>query len=257
MSDAALPLPPKIDVAASVRFAYAVAIDHWRLVVALAWAPFVAVTMAGEAYEWLGDSWLVRTAYLLIDSGGFAIFIVRWHRFVLLGETAADRFIPAGWGPYIWTTMKLGLLLLIGFVLLLVIVSFLGVAIGPSLTSNVTAGVGVIAAIVLGLALFWAGVSLAFPAAAIVRRISLVTGAWDLVSGNYWRLVACLVACCAPFALLSFGVGSLGGVSPILNVIIFIMQSVVWFAGAAVVASLLSHIYRRLAPTEAEAGTPA
>jgi hypothetical protein len=254
MSIATPQSPPKIDVAASVCFAYAVAIDHWRLVVALAWAPFVVVTMAGEAYEWLGDSWLVRTAYLLIDSGGFAIFIVRWHRFVLLGETAADRFIPAGWGPYIWTTMKLGLLLLIGFVLLLVIVSF---AIGPSLTSNVTAGVGVIAAIVLGLALFWAGVSLAFPAAAIGRRISLVTGAWDLVSGNYWRLVACLVACCAPFALLSFGVGSLGGWSPILRFVAFIIQSTVWFAGAAVVASLLSQIYRRLAPTEAEAGTPA
>ena len=246
MSDAALPSPPKIDVAASVRFAYAVVIDHWRLAISRAWLPFAIVLLTGLV-ELLGDQrWFVQIPAFVADAGAFAVFIVRWHRFILLGEMAAEGFISAGWAPYVWTTAKLWLLLAIGLVPLLLAIAIISKAIDLSLTA--LADAGLIDTIFLPLGLFWARVSLAFPAAAIARRISLFTGAWDLVSGNYWRLVACLVACCAPFAVLTFGVGSLGGLLSIPRVIVFIIQSTVWVAGAAVVASLLSEVYRRLSP---------
>jgi hypothetical protein len=99
---------------------------------------------------------------------------------------------------------------------------------------------------------------LAFPAAAIKRPISLVGEAWDLVAGNYWRLIACVTACYAPFGVVEYIVGDIGGALPPIPEVIFrvVVRPAVWLAGAAVVASLLSDVYRRLSSRDAETERP-
>jgi predicted permease len=85
----------------------------------------------------------------------------------------------------------------------------------------------------------------------------LVGDAWDLVTGNYWRLVACLIACCVPFAILSYVVNEIADALPSILWIVFqIILLALWFASSAVVASLLSDVYRRLSPSEAAAERP-
>ena len=138
---------------------------------------------------------------------------------------------------------RLYFLFFLGFIVLIVIA-----AVAPHSLTQVILVVGIIA-----ITLVWAGVSLAFPAAAIKRPISLVGDAWDLVTGNYWRLVACLIACCVPFAILSYVVNEIADALPSILWIVFqIISLAVWFVSSAVVASLLSLIYRRLSSLEAE-----
>src|SRR5947207_8558396 len=84
----------------------------------------------------------------------------------------------------------------------------------------------------IALALASARLSLAFPAAAIERPISL-REAWDLMAGNYWRLFACLVACYLPFGVVHYIiVDKIGGELPSILWIIFqIVGLAVSFAG--------------------------
>ena len=87
MSDAVTPRP-KIDIAASVRFAFTIVFDNARVAVGLAWLPFLILVGADIVGSLLGnDRWFVQVPTLLIDTAGWAVFIVRWHRFILLGET--------------------------------------------------------------------------------------------------------------------------------------------------------------------------
>jgi hypothetical protein len=252
MSDATSSSRPKIDVAESVRFAFAVVNDNARLAIALAWLPFVILAVVQIIESRLDDRWSVRISVALIDAAAWAVFLVRWHRFILLQETTATGLFPPGWMAYVWTGVKLWLLLafgvLAGFAL------FLFMDIVAPFSSTGALAIGGMICLLLVLALVWARVSLAFPAAAIGRPLTLVADAWDLATGNYLRLVACLVACCAPFVILTYGIGLIAGVLPsmLANIIPFV-DLVVWFAGAAVVASLLSNVYRRLSPAEPQA----
>src|SRR5205823_2881466 len=103
MSVMASPSEQKIDIAASVRAAYTIVMDNARLAVDLAWLPFA----------------------LLVRAGGFAVFgtvfIVRWHRFILLGQTINETLIPPGWASFFLTAVKIGLAVFVGaFVLVLI-----------------------------------------------------------------------------------------------------------------------------------------
>src|SRR5438046_4598504 len=109
----------QIDIAASVRAAYQFARDNARLAVNLALVPF-AIVVGAEFLAWLvgGGGWFGMMLAMLIQAGGFAVFgtvfIVRWHRFVLLGETATQSLFPPGWGTFFLTTIKVGLAFLVG-----------------------------------------------------------------------------------------------------------------------------------------------
>jgi hypothetical protein len=249
MSVMASPSEQKIDIAASVRAAYTAVMDNARLAVDLAWLPF-AILVGVEIVAWLagGGGWFGMILALLVRAGGFAVFgtvfIVRWHRFILLGQTTNETLIPPGWSTFFLTAVKIGLTVFVGaFVLVLI------AAVPPHFLTALIAIAGYIA-----LALASARVSLAFPAAAIERPISL-REAWDLMAGNYWRLFACLVACYLPFGVVHYIiVDKIGGELPSILWIIFqIVGLAVSFAGVAVVASLLSDIYRGLFPADAQA----
>jgi len=248
MSVMASPSEQKIDIAASVRAAYTVVMDNARLAVDLAWLPF-AILVGAEIIAWIvgGGGWFGMMLALLVRAGGFAVFgtvfIVRWHRFILLGETTSETLIPPGWSTFFLTAVKIGLAVFVGaFVLVLI------AAVPPHFLTVLIAIAGYIA-----LALASARVSLAFPAAAIERPISL-REAWDLMAGNYWRLFACLLACYLPFGIVHYIVTQIGLELPSILWIVFqIVGLAVSFAGVAVVASLLSDIYRGLYPADAQA----
>jgi hypothetical protein len=74
--------------------------------------------------------------------------------------------------------------------------------------------------------------SLVFPAAAIERPIAL-RDAWDLAAGNFWRLLACLILCYLPFAILHYLLRGSGGASGAIVWLVFqIIGLAVSFAGA-------------------------
>jgi predicted methyltransferase len=66
----------QIDIAASVRAAYQFARDNARLAVNLALVPF-AIVVGAEFLAWLvgGGGWFGMSLALLIQAGGFAVFV--------------------------------------------------------------------------------------------------------------------------------------------------------------------------------------
>ena len=248
MSVMASPSGQQIDIAASVRAAYRVVLDNARLAVDLALVPY-AILVGAEFLAWLigGGGWFGIVLALLIQAGGFVVFgtvfIVRWHRFVLLGETAAQTMFPPGWGTFFLTTIKVVLAFVVGaFVLGLV------AAIPPHFLTGLIAFVGFVA-----MAFAWARVSLVFPAAAIERPITLREG-WDVMASNYWRLFACIIGAYLPFGIVHYILDKIAGQVPSILWIVFqAVALAVSFAGVAVVASLLSDVYRGFYPAEPQA----
>jgi len=225
-----------IDVGTAVRTAYISVWDNPGLAAELAWLPFailvgaeIVATLLGAA-GWFGLALatLVRAVALAVFS---TIFIVRWYRFMLLGETASAELFPPGWGPFFVVVIKIGAVFVVGVILLGVIA-----ALPPHFLTMPVAMIGGIA-----LAFAVARLSLVFPAAAIERPIEL-RAAWDLAAGNYWRLVACLVLCYLPFVVVR---AVLGRSATFIGLVLAIIGFAVMFAGAAVIASLLSGLYRQ------------
>jgi hypothetical protein len=98
----------------------------------------------------------------------------------------------------------------------------------------------------IAIALVSVRISLVFPAAAIDQPISFRT-AWDWLEGNYWRLVATEFACYLPFVIVGYVLKIIARTLPSLFSIIFdALQLAVSFAGWAVVAAVLAHVYRDL-----------
>ena len=248
MSVMASPSGQQIDIAASVRAAYQFASDNARLAANLALVPF-AIVVGAEFLAWLvgGGGWFGMSLALLIQAAGFAVFgtvfIVRWHRFVLLGETTSQTLFPPGWGTFFLTTIKVGLAVLVGAFVLGMIA-----AVPPHFLTGLISVVGFIA-----IAIASARVSLVFPAAAIERPITLREG-WDIMVGNYWRLFACILGCYLPFGIVHYVIDKIGGAAPSILWIVFqAVALAVSFAGVAVVAAMLSEVYRGFYPPEPQA----
>jgi hypothetical protein len=244
-------MPPgagRIDIGASVRTAYSTVLENARLAVDLAWLPF-AVLVVGEIVALLlsGGGTFGKMLASLVQGLGFAvfgtIFIVRWHRFVLIGETIGSDLFPPGWGAFLLVAVKIGLGVVLGIVLLMLVV-----ALPPHFLTVPIAVIGTVA-----LALGSARLSLAFPAAAIERPITL-RAAWDLAAANFWPLFACLLLCYLPFAVIHFVLSAIGGMAgSIVWLAVQIINLAVSFAGVAVAASLLSALYRQLTGEPAQA----
>ena len=238
---AAPPAGDRIDIIAAVQTAYSTVWRNVNLAVELAWLPFALVVVAEIVALVLGAGGMfgMLLADLVRDLGLAVfgtIFIVRWHRFVLLGETASGGLFPPGWVPFFIATIKIVLLVILGAVIVVLIA-----ALPPHFLTGLIATVAGFALVVGA-----ARLSLVFPAAAIERPIALRT-AWYLAAGNFWRLFACLALCTLPFALLNYLLGESGDASAAIVWLVFrIIDLAVSFAGAAVVASLLSDLYRQL-----------
>jgi len=231
----------RIDIADEIGRAYRAVIDNVRLVVEMAVIPLLIVLAAELVALFLRGGGIAGQALgALVEMVGFlvfgAVYVVRWHRYVLLGDRVSGGFIPPGWAPFFVAGLKVGGLVVLGWVVLVVIA-----VVPPHL---VTMPLTVAGGIALTLAAM--RVSLIFPAAAIERPVGLST-AWDWIVGNFWRLFVCLVVCYLPFVVVEVIVNAIAGVFPALLWIVFeALRLAVSFAGIAVVAALLSHLYREI-----------
>jgi hypothetical protein len=229
----------QIDVFDQVGRAYGAVTGNTQLVGEMALLPYLIVLgIKLVALLVSGDEMFTRALAGLIEAVGVllfgTVFIVRWHRFILRGEAVGAGLIPPGWTPFLLAGVKLGIAVFAGWIILIIVG-----ALPPHFLTTPLVMIG-------GLALSLAAlrVSLIFPAAAIERPISLQT-AWDWLAGNFWRLFLCALACTIPFAIVEIAIAWLEGMFPSLTWIVFAAaQLAVSFINAAIMAALLSHVYR-------------
>jgi hypothetical protein len=244
MNVSASPAGYRLDIGAAVAGAYRMVADNARLAGDLAWLPFAIVVIAEIAAGVLGGGGIFgRILAALAQAVGYlvfgTVFVVRWHRFVLLGERTAGALFTPEWRAFLWVTVKLALLLFVGWLVLLAIAML-----PPRSVTVLLSFVGAIALFVAAVR-----VSLVFPAAAIDQPLSFRV-AWDLLAENYWRLLACVVLCYLPFSIGRFILARIGGSAFFPIWILFDAAGLaVAFAGVAVLASLVSEIYRRVLGT--------
>jgi len=239
------PAPPRvyqIDVVGQVGLAYRAVIDRAQLVGEMALLPYLIVLAIDTVALLVTQGGVVgQLLAALIRAIGFllfgAVFLVRWHRWVLLGETVGGELLPPGWREFLVAGIKLGAIVFAGWVAV-----FLVAMLPPHFLTIPLSGIGGVA-----LTLFALRVSLIFPAAAIGRPVALRT-AWDWVNGNFWRLFACAFACYFPIVVVQMVIGALASAFPALTGIVFeALRLAVSFVGAAIIAALLSHVYRDIA----------
>jgi hypothetical protein len=239
MSYSPLPGGYQIDVVDQSGRAYRAVFNNLQLVGEMALLPLLIVLAAELVALFLpGGGFVGRLLEAMVELVAFlvfgTIFVVRWHRFILLGESVSGGLFPPGWTPFFIVGVKLGALVFAGWVVLV----FVAILPPHLLTIPLTAAGGI------ALTLFSMRVSLIFPAAAIDRPVGLAT-AWGWVTGNFWRLFVCLIVCYLPFVIAQFFINAVATMFPALFWIIFeALRLVVSFAGIAVVAALLSHLYR-------------
>ena len=113
MSYPSAPRVYQIDVVNHVSRAYSAVLGEAQLVGEMALLPYLVV-LAAELVTMLipADGLFVHTLEALLQALAFlvfgAVFIVRWHRFVLLGESVSDGLIPPGWAEFLVAGIKLG-----------------------------------------------------------------------------------------------------------------------------------------------------
>jgi hypothetical protein len=250
--------PPRvyqIDVVDQVGRAYRAVFDRTQLVGEMALLPFLIVLaltvgarlLFGPATvmaAMMGPAGILMVGSLIISAllnpiavmVVFSVFIVRWHRFVLLGESVSAGPIPPGWTDFVIAGVKLGVIVFVGWLVLMLLA-----VLPPHFLTVPLAGIGGIA---LTLAALRA--SLIFPAAAIEQPLTL-QAAWGWVEGNFWRLFIAAFACYLPFVILQMLINAVASIFPSIIWIVFeALRIATSFIGAAVVAALLSHIYRDL-----------
>jgi hypothetical protein len=242
MSYPPAPRTYQIDVIDQVGRAYGAVFGRAQLVGEMALLPYLIVLAIGfVALLFSGGGYAGHALAALIGAVGHlvfgSVFLVRWHRFLLLGEAVSGGLIPPGYGDFMIAAIKL---FAIG-IAAIILVTVIGL-LPPHVLTGLLSLIGGIA---IGFTML--RVALIFPAAAIGRPIALRT-AWDLMAGNYWRLFAGAFACVLPFAVLQTAIYAIAAAFPSMLWIVFeAARLAVSFAGLAVLYAMLSHLYRDIA----------
>ena len=232
----------KIDVLRAVEDGYSHAFRNWSALADLSWLPFLVVVVSQLVAYGISNGGLAGGLVgQLIYTFGFlvfaTIFIARWHRFVLLDERHSDELFTPAWQKFFFRTIELTLIVIVAWIVLV----YLAYIPPRWLTVPLFPLVGGIALVILSTRM-----SLAFPAAAIDRPLSL-RESWDRVAGNSWRLFASAGICWIPFAFAGVGIEFIGGGDGwIVWLVCQVLAIGVYFLGLAVVAGLLSEVYRHI-----------
>jgi hypothetical protein len=230
----------KIDIVPAIENAFGGVFRNWSTLVGLAWLPFVIVIVSqliafGISGGGFVGALLGGLLYLFGALVFGTVFVVRWHRFVLLGEAESDELFTASWRHFFFAAAKLTLMVAVGWVVLF----YLALIPPRVVTAPLFGIVGGIALIVLAVRM-----SLILPAAAVDRPMTF-RESWDRIAGNTWRYFACAGICWIPFALASVGLAAVGRTDGwIVWLVCQILVIGVLFIGWAIVAGLLSEVYR-------------
>jgi hypothetical protein len=232
----------KIDMLASIEHAYGGVLRNWQIFVELAWLPFVIVVLTQLIGLLIGgDGQLGNILADLVRAFGFlvfgTIFVVRWHRFVLLGESGSHEMFSAAWRHFFFAGLKLTVAVVVAWAVLFYLAMlpprFLMVILFP-----VIGGIGLVVGSVR--------VSLVFPAAAIDKPLTF-RAAWDLLAGNTWRYFLCAAGCYLPFALVAAGLGMVGhGAASVVWFSCQLLGLAISFVGIGILAGVASEVYRAI-----------
>jgi hypothetical protein len=214
----------RIPVVATIRDAYAFATSHLGGVIGLIWVPMVLATvmgffsfqryyndfidaMAGGNLAALGPSLLMMLGYLVAALLLYAVMFVAVVQ-LALGARAAPAVAHFAFGHLEWRMFR-AFMAFIGVILVLVIPAFVTAnavltiagarvpqAVGPVLLLLALYGV-----ILLAMPRFF----VLLPAIAVAESAPVLRRAWMLSSGNFWRLLAVLLAVFGPIVVLFTG----------------------------------------------------
>jgi hypothetical protein len=197
--------------------------------------------------------WPTHVAFIVDFAGSIAV-AVAWHRAILLGERASDlgamRFGRREW-RFFGLSLVVAALVGLCVVAVVVLLQIAGVSFdeGPALDL-------LIAGSIVGLYLFESRVLVAFPIVAIDGPRGALYEAWNLTARAWPRIFACLLLVNLPFEMQ----WPISELLPVLsgtfwNLVIAAWDAFTSLLMAAVLATLASHVYARLAerPVAAQA----
>lgn len=174
--------------------------------------------------------------YLLV----FCWIAVTWHRFILLGEYPSWLTSPAGLpiGPYLWTSLKLVLLMIVIFIPVSVVIGFV---ISPLMMASPWLAGAVLFLLLGGLFGFlWMRLALGLPAAAIGEHLG-IRESWKRTSsfsGPIFGVALLLILMNLVLGLPSLLVGA--------NLLGALLEIIVqWFTimvGVGILTTLYGHI---------------
>jgi hypothetical protein len=214
----------RIDVVATIRDAYVFAISHLGGVIGLIWVPMVLATimgffslqryyndfidaMAGNNVAALGPSMLMMLGYLVAALLLYAVMFVAVVQ-MALGARSAPAVGHFAFGNLEWRMFR-ALLAFIGWILVLVIPAFV---VADAVFAVAGTRVPQAAGPALMLLIFYGVVLLAMPrlflllpTIAVAETAPVLRRAWMLSAGNFWRLLAVLLAVFGPILLCFTG----------------------------------------------------
>src|SRR5258706_6026337 len=225
----------RIPVVATIRDAYAFATSHLGGVIGLIWVPMVLATvmgffsfqryyndfidaMAGGSVAALGPSLLMMLGYLVAALLLYAVMFVAVVQ-LAIGARAAPAVAHFAFGHLEWRMFR-AFMAFIGVILVLVLPAFIT---ANAILTLAAARVPQAAGPILLLLVFYGVILLAMPrffvllpAIAVAESAPVLRRAWMLSAGNFWRLLAVLLAGVGsgPFPVSCSGLGFGGGGPP-------------------------------------------
>src|SRR5690349_20442629 len=214
----------RIEVVATIRDAYVFALTHLGGVIGLIWVPMVLATimgffslqryyndfidaMASGNVAALGPSMLMMLGYLVAALLLYAVMFVAVVQ-LALGARAAPQVAHFAFGNLEWRMFR-AFIAFIGVILVLVIPAFV---VAQAVFALASARLPQAAGPALMLLIFYGVILLAMPrffvllpTVAVAENAPVLRRAWMLSAGNYWRLLAVLLAIFGPILLLFTG----------------------------------------------------
>lgn len=214
----------RIEVVATIRDAYVFAITHLGGVIGLIWVPMVLATimgffslqhycndlidaMAGGNVAALGPSLLMILGYWIASLLLYAVMFVAVVQ-LALGARAAPAVAHFAFGNLEWRMFR-ALVAFIGVILLLVVPAFVvadAVFAVAGLRPPQSAGLALAGLILDGVVLLaMPRFFLLLPTIAVAETAPVLRRAWMMSAGNFWRILAVLLAIFGPLLLLFTG----------------------------------------------------
>lgn len=214
----------RIDTVATIRDAYVFAVTHLGGVIGLIWVPMVLATimgffsfqryyndfidaMASNNVAALGPSMLMMLGYVVAALLLYAVMFVAVVQ-LALGARAAPKVAHFAFGNLEWRMFR-AFIAFIGVILALVIPAFV---VANSVVALAGARLPQAAGPAMMLLAFYGVVLLAMPrffvllpTIAVAENAPVLRRAWMLSAGNFWRLLAVLLAVFGPILLLFTG----------------------------------------------------
>lgn len=205
----------KIPVRETIVEAYRYTFGHFGKIIALIWLPQLLITIGGyfalKPYLALLASdpepaELLQHGGMLMGVYGFCfavVFLMAWLSVTVMKELlnpTVGNSLTAALHPSAFLKVARSMFALVGLFLIAAIV--LGIAVALTL-HNMIASNGVIAVWFLVLIYFGIRLGYLIVPVAIAEGKGGLARSWKLTAGNFWRIVAVVLACLVPLALVS------------------------------------------------------